>query len=115
MHSEWVRPSDALARYAAGDLDLIFPTLAHVARARVVRDAPPRCSTRSASRTVRPIGRRSSLPTRRGQRVALSADDGEHRGSRLAPLTSQPDLDTAALLAELTELEAELAETQGVA
>ena len=27
VHSEWVRPSDALARYAAGDLDLIFPTL----------------------------------------------------------------------------------------
>ena len=30
IHSEWVRPSDALARQEAGDFDMIFPTISSI-------------------------------------------------------------------------------------
>jgi 8-oxo-dGTP pyrophosphatase MutT (NUDIX family) len=110
VHSEWVRPSDALSRYAAGELDLIFPTLRTlqvlesfttaaalldaVREANAAPDAPPLVVSDAS-----------------GQRVALEGDDldGAVRGWR--SLTSQPDLDAAALLAA----DLELAPRQGVA
>ena len=114
VHSEWVRPSDALARYAAGDLDLIFPTL------RTLRVLESFESADALLDAVRAANREPDRPPlvvadASGQRVALATDDGELAVSGWRRLTSQPDVDTAALLAEAHRVEAELAKTQGVA
>jgi 8-oxo-dGTP pyrophosphatase MutT (NUDIX family) len=114
VHSEWVRPSDALARYAAGDLDLIFPTL------RTLRVLESFASADALLDAVRVANREPDRPPlvvadASGQRVALATDDGELAVSGWRGLTSQPDVDIAALLAEAHRVEAELAKTQGVA
>jgi len=110
VHSEWVRPADALARYASGEIDLIFPTLRTL---RVLE------SFTTAAELLDAVGHANRaadaapfvVPDSSGQRVALGTDDlaGAARGWRA--LTSQPELDTAALLAA----EHELAQRQGVA
>ena len=110
VHSEWVRPSDALSRYAAGEIDLIFPTL------RTLRVLESFTSAAALLDAVGDANRATDAPPlvvadASGQRVALDDDDldGAVRGWR--SLTSQPDLDTAALLAA----DRELAQRQGVA
>jgi 8-oxo-dGTP pyrophosphatase MutT (NUDIX family) len=99
VHSEWVRPSDALDRHARGDLDLIFPTLRTLcvlesfanatALVDAVRDA-------NGTRDQPPL----VVPDASGERVALPGDDlaAATRGWR--GLTSRADLDAAAFLAE---------------
>lgn len=114
VHSEWVRPSDALARYAAGDLDLIFPTL----RTLRVLD-----SFESAAALLEAVGKANRAPDRpplvvadaSGQRIAFAADDADASRAGWQTLTSQPAVDTAALLADAHRAEAELAKTRGVA
>jgi 8-oxo-dGTP pyrophosphatase MutT (NUDIX family) len=109
VHSEWVRPADALARYAAGELDLIFPTL------RTLRVLERFDSASALLEAVREANRAPDRPPfvvadASGQRIALADDDISDAVPGWRSLTSQPDLDTAALLAEH-----ELARRQGVA
>lgn len=111
VHSEWVRPSDALARYAAGDLDLIFPTLRTL---RVLERFGSAAALLDAVREANRAPDRPPLvvPDVPGQRIALPGDDTSVavRGWRSLLSISRSDLDAAALLAEH-----ELAEKQGVA
>ena len=114
VHSEWVRPSDALARYAAGDLDLIFPTL------RTLRVLEPFDSAEALLDAVREANRRPDRPPlvvtdASGQRIALATDDAASAAEGWRALTSQPDVDVAALLAEAHRAEDDLAKTRGVA
>ncbi len=109
VHSEWVRPKDALARYAAGDLELIFPTLRTL---RVLESFP------TAAALLDEVRRANAAPDRpplvvadaSGRRIALRADDGSTAVPGWPVLTSQPELDGAAFIAEQ-----ELASRQGVA
>jgi 8-oxo-dGTP pyrophosphatase MutT (NUDIX family) len=110
VHSEWVRPADALARYASGDLDLIFPTL------RTLRVLESFTTATALLDAVRDAGRATDrpplvLPDASGQRIALPDDDLRLAARGWHTLTSQPDLDAAALVAA----EHELAQRQGVA
>jgi 8-oxo-dGTP pyrophosphatase MutT (NUDIX family) len=114
VHSEWLRPSDALARYAAGDLDLIFPTL------RTLRVLESFESAGALLDAVREANREPDRPPlvvadASGQRVALATDDIDLAVAGWRRLTSQPAVDTAALLAEAHRAEAQLAKTRGVA
>jgi 8-oxo-dGTP pyrophosphatase MutT (NUDIX family) len=109
VHSEWVRPADALARYAAGELDLIFPTL------RTLRVLDSFTSATALLDAVRAANTASDRPPlvvadASGQRIALPGDDLGTARRAWSTLTSRPDLDTAGLLAEH-----ELAERRGVA
>jgi 8-oxo-dGTP pyrophosphatase MutT (NUDIX family) len=99
VHSEWVRPSDALARSASGDLDLIFPTL------RTLRVLESFESAASLLEAVREANRAPDRPPlvvadAPGQRVALTGDDRDVAFPGWGTLASRPDLDTSALLAE---------------
>jgi 8-oxo-dGTP pyrophosphatase MutT (NUDIX family) len=99
VHSEWVRPSDALSRYAAGELDLIFPTL------RTLRVLESFDSAAALLDAVRVANRASHHPPLvvadgSGRRIALPGDATDAAVRGWPTLTSQPDLDTAALLAE---------------
>jgi len=109
VHSEWVRPSDALARYAAGDLDLIFPTLRTL---RVLALFPTAAALLDEVRTANAASDRPPLVVAdaSGRRVALRADSETPAVRGWPALTSQPELDGAAFLAEQ-----ELARRQGVA
>jgi len=109
VHSEWVRPSDALARYAAGDLDLIFPTLRTL---RVLALFPTAAAFLDEERTANAASDRPPLVVAdaSGRRVALRADAETPVVRGWPALTSQPELDGAAFLAEQ-----ELARRQGVA
>jgi 8-oxo-dGTP pyrophosphatase MutT (NUDIX family) len=96
VHSEWVRPSDALARYAAGELELIFPTLRTL---RVLESFPTAGALLDVVAAASGATDRPPLVVAdaSAQRIALPGDavDGAERGwSRLA---SHPDLDAAAL------------------
>jgi len=109
VHSEWVRPSDALARDAAGELNLIFPTLRTL---RVLE------SYGSAAELLDDVRRANDacdgpplvVADASGRRVALRGDAAEPAVRGWPPLTSRPDLDAAALVAEQ-----QLAPEQGVA
>lgn len=110
VHSEWVRPSDALARFAAGELDLIFPTL------RTLRVLESFDTAAELLDDVRRANHESDRPPlvvadASGRRVALRGDDGAVAVRGWPVLTSQRELDGAALLAE----ERRLAQEQGVA
>jgi 8-oxo-dGTP pyrophosphatase MutT (NUDIX family) len=110
VHSEWVRPADALARYASGDLDLIFPTL------RTLRVLESFATATALLDAVRDAGRATDrpplvVPDASGQRIALPDDDLRLAARGWHTLRSQPDLDAAALVAA----EHELAQRQGVA
>jgi 8-oxo-dGTP pyrophosphatase MutT (NUDIX family) len=110
VHSEWVRPSDALARYAAGELDLIFPTL------RTLRVLESFDTAAELLDDVRRANHESDRPPlvvadASGRRIALRGDDGAAAVRGWPVLTSQRELDGAALLAE----ERRLAQEQGVA
>lgn len=99
VHSEWVRPSDALARHASGDLELIFPTL------RTLRVLESFASATALLDAVRDANRAIDrpplvVPDASGQRVALPGDDLDSATRGWRTLTSRPDLDGAALLAE---------------
>ncbi len=99
VHSEWVRPSDALARHASGDLELIFPTL------RTLRVLESFASATALLDAVRDANRATDrpplvVPDASGQRVALPGDDLDSATRGWRTLTSRPDLDGAALLAE---------------
>jgi 8-oxo-dGTP pyrophosphatase MutT (NUDIX family) len=110
VHSEWVRPSDALARYATGELDLIFPTL------RTLRVLESFDTAAELLDDVRRANDESDRPPlvvadASGRRIALRGDDGAAAVRGWPALTSQRELDGAALLAE----ERRLAQEQGVA
>jgi 8-oxo-dGTP pyrophosphatase MutT (NUDIX family) len=110
VHSEWVRPADALARYAAGDLDLIFPTL------RTLRVLEPFETAAALLEEVRRANEASDRPPfvvadASGRRIALRSDAGTTAVRGWPVLTSQGELDGAALRAE----DRELARQQGVA
>jgi 8-oxo-dGTP pyrophosphatase MutT (NUDIX family) len=99
VHSEWVRPSDALARYDAGQLDLIFPTL------RTLRVLESFTTAAALLDEVRAANHASDRPPlvvadASGQRVALTGDRPDTMVRGWPTLTSRRDLDTAALLAE---------------
>ena len=69
---------------------------------------------------VRAANRATDAPPRvvadaSGQRIALAADDADATVAGWRGLTSQPDLDMAALVAEDHRAETLLAKTQGVA
>lgn len=111
VHSEWVRPRDALARYAAGDLDLIFPTL------RTLRELESFESATALLDVVRDANHAAQgpplvVPDASGQRIALTVDDVRVAVPGWQSLTSRPDLDIAGLLAEE---QLGLANRQGVA
>jgi 8-oxo-dGTP pyrophosphatase MutT (NUDIX family) len=99
VHSEWVRPSDALARYAAGEIDLIFPTLRTL---RVLESFESATALLDAVRAANHAADGAPLvvPDFSGQRIALAADDGALAVEGWRSLTSRPDLDTAGMLAE---------------
>jgi 8-oxo-dGTP pyrophosphatase MutT (NUDIX family) len=110
VHSEWVRPSDALARYAAGELDLIFPTL------RTLRVLESFDTAAELLDDVRRANDESDHPPlvvadASGRRIALRGDAGAAVVRGWPALTSRRELDGAALLAE----ERRLAQEQGVA
>ena len=112
VHSEWVRPARRARPVRGGRSRPDLPDAAHAARARVVRDRGPRCSTRFATRTT--VGRAPPLvvPDASGQRIALTPDDARVAVPGWRSLTSRPDLDIAGLIAEE---ELGLANRQGVA
>jgi 8-oxo-dGTP pyrophosphatase MutT (NUDIX family) len=99
VHSEWVRPSDALARHESGDLELIFPTLRTL---RVLESYETATALLDAVRDANRATDRPPLvvPDASGQRIALSGDDVGGATSGWRTLTSRPDLDGAGLLAE---------------
>jgi 8-oxo-dGTP pyrophosphatase MutT (NUDIX family) len=99
VHSEWVRPSDALARHASGDLELIFPTLRTL---RVLESFATAAALLDAVRDANRATDRPPLvvPDASGQRVALPGDDLDSATRGWRTLTSRADLDGAALLAE---------------
>jgi 8-oxo-dGTP pyrophosphatase MutT (NUDIX family) len=110
VHSEWVRPADALARYTAGELDLIFPTL------RTLRVLESFDTAAELLDDVRRANGESDRPPlvvadASGRRIALRADADAPAVRGWPTLTSQRELDGAALLAE----ERRLAQEQGVA
>ena len=111
VHSEWVRPSDALARYAAGEIDLIFPTLRTL---RVLESFESATALLDAVRDANHAldGAPLVVPDFSGQRIALAADDGALAVEGWRSLTSRPDLDTAGMLAE--KLAQKLAQKQVV-
>ena len=110
VHSEWVRPSDALARYASGDLDLIFPTLRTL---RVLASFPTAAALLDEVRTANAASDRPPLVVAdaSGCHIALGSDDGATAVRGWPVLTSKPEVDVAALLAE----DRALARRQGVA
>ncbi len=92
VHSEWVRPSDALERCRSRDIELIFPTLRTLlAVSRFNRSEDVLAATAAAQSpgALRIVGDSS------GERVRLPGDDG-----LVAPqwrsLTPRLDLDLAA-------------------
>jgi 8-oxo-dGTP pyrophosphatase MutT (NUDIX family) len=109
VHSEWVRPSDALARYAAGEIDLIFPTLRTLRVLESFESASALLdAVRDANHAVN--GAPLVVPDFSGQRIALAADGGALAVEGWRSLTSRPDLDAAGMLAEQ-----QLTQRQGVA
>jgi 8-oxo-dGTP pyrophosphatase MutT (NUDIX family) len=99
VHSEWVRPGDALARYGAGDLDLVFPTL------RTLRVLESFGTASALLEAVRAANSATDAPPHvvadaSGQRIAFANDDVDAAAPGWRSLTSQPDVDVAALLAE---------------
>lgn len=87
--SDWVRPVDALAQHAAGDIDLIFPTemslraLAHYEHSRdLLRDLD---SVRHDER-----GQPEVVSEGTGQRVALPRDAGRPTTEWTIPLPDIP-------------------------
>ncbi len=99
VHSEWVRPSDALARHESGDLELIFPTLRTL---RVLESYATAAALLDAVGDANRATDRPPLvvPDASGQRIALSRDDLAGATSGWRALTSRPDLDGAAFAAE---------------
>jgi 8-oxo-dGTP pyrophosphatase MutT (NUDIX family) len=111
VHSEWVRPRDALARYAAGDLDLIFPTLRTLRVLESYESATALLeAVRDANHSLE--GPPLVVPDASGQRIALTADDARVAVLGWRSLTSRPDLDIAGLRA-VEQLD--VADQQGVA
>jgi 8-oxo-dGTP pyrophosphatase MutT (NUDIX family) len=86
--SEWVRPADALAQFAAGEIDLIFPTemslraLARYDNARALLDDLD-AAPRDASGSLRIVGQGN------GERVVLPADGAQPTAVWTTPL---PDI-----------------------
>jgi 8-oxo-dGTP pyrophosphatase MutT (NUDIX family) len=114
VHSEWVRPADALARYAAGELELIFPTL------RTLRVLESFSSAGALLDAIRAASLATDQPPfvvadASGQRIALPDDPVAGAARDWSPLTSRPELDLAALRAEDEALGHELTGRQGVA
>jgi len=109
VHSEWVRPCDALARYASGDLDLIFPTLRTL---RVMEWFDTAAALLDAVRATDRAPDRSPLVVAdaSGQRVALAGDDPDLATPGWRSLTARRDVNTIAFLAEQQR-----AQQQGVA
>jgi 8-oxo-dGTP pyrophosphatase MutT (NUDIX family) len=105
VHSEWVRPADALARYTAGELELIFPTLRTL---RVLASFDSAAALLDAVRVANDATDRPPLVVAdaSGRRIALPNDDVVAAVRGWPTLTSQPDLDMAALQAEDARLEA---------
>jgi 8-oxo-dGTP pyrophosphatase MutT (NUDIX family) len=99
VHSEWVRPADALARHASGDIELIFPTLRTL---RVIESFTTAAELLAAVRDANPTdgGAPLLVSDASGERVALAGDDLASATRGWRTLTSRPDLDGAALLAE---------------
>lgn len=103
VHSEWVRPSDALARFAAGEIDLVFPTmrtlvlLERFGTAAALLDA-----VRAAN------GDRSGPPLvmsdASGEHVVLPGCDPSAARRAWRPLDSRPELDREVLRHDLARL-----------
>jgi 8-oxo-dGTP pyrophosphatase MutT (NUDIX family) len=92
VHSEWVRPADALRRCRAGEMDLIFPTLRTlIALSRFEESAELLAAARSAQHQGAPL----VIDDASGQRVYLPGDD--RAGARRAwrSLGSRLELDMA--------------------
>ncbi len=86
--SAWVRPPDALAQFAAGDIDLIFPTeMSLRALARYSHSADLFADLDAAPRDA--DGNVLVVTDGTGERVALPADDGRPVGRWTIPL---PDI-----------------------
>jgi 8-oxo-dGTP pyrophosphatase MutT (NUDIX family) len=110
VHSEWVRPADALARYATGDLELIFPTLRTL---RVLESFDTAAALLDEVQRANEAADRPPLVVAdaSGRRIALRSDADATAVRGWPTLTSQRELDGAALLAE----DRDLARQQGVA
>jgi 8-oxo-dGTP pyrophosphatase MutT (NUDIX family) len=114
VHSEWVRPADAIARHERGEIELIFPTYRTL---RVLETYATASALLDAVRTANVDADRAPLVVTdaSGQRIAL--DDHERasatRGWRT--LTSQPLVDLAAMDGDYTPGPASLASRRGVA
>jgi 8-oxo-dGTP pyrophosphatase MutT (NUDIX family) len=110
VHSEWVRPADALARYAAGELDLIFPTLRTL---RVLASFDTAAALLDEVREANDASDRPPLVVAdaSGCHIALHGDGAATAARGWPVLTSKPEVDMAALLAE----DRAIAREQGVA
>jgi 8-oxo-dGTP pyrophosphatase MutT (NUDIX family) len=99
VHSEWVRPADALARHESGDLELIFPTLRTL---RVLESYATAAALLDAVRDANRAADRPPLvvPDGSGERIALVRDEFAGATSGWRTLTSRPDLDSDALAVE---------------
>jgi 8-oxo-dGTP pyrophosphatase MutT (NUDIX family) len=86
--SEWVRPIDALAQHARGEIDLIFPTeMSLRALSRYERSRDLLWDLDAVSRDER--GRPAVVSEGTGERVALPQDSGQPAGHWTIPL---PDI-----------------------
>jgi 8-oxo-dGTP pyrophosphatase MutT (NUDIX family) len=114
VHSEWVRPSDAIARHERGDIELIFPTY------RTLRVLETFASAGALLDAVRAANADATQPPlvvadASGQRVALHDDERAVAAPGWRTLTSQPHIDLAAMDGDYTPGPASLSARRGVA
>jgi 8-oxo-dGTP pyrophosphatase MutT (NUDIX family) len=114
VHSQWVRPADAIAGHERGDLELIFPTyrtlrvLETFGTATALLDA---VRAANADATQPPL----VVADASGQRVALNDEERAAATRGWRALTSQPHVDLAAMDADYRPGPASLAGRRGVA
>jgi 8-oxo-dGTP pyrophosphatase MutT (NUDIX family) len=100
--SDWVRPADALASFAAGTIDLILPTeMSLRALAAYERTADVLADLDAAPRDA--SGGLAVLPVGAGERVSLPADGGRPTSSWTIPLPDISYRTERALAGEVSE------------
>jgi len=114
VHSEWVRPADAIARHERGDIELIFPTYRTLRVLETFGTATELlAAVRDANRTTdtAPL----VVADASGQRVALSPAERDGATCGWRTLTSQPEVDLAAMEPAFRPGPASIASRRGVA
>jgi 8-oxo-dGTP pyrophosphatase MutT (NUDIX family) len=114
VHSEWIRPADAIASHERGDSELIFPTYRTL---RILEQFETAAALLAAVRDANAAADRAPLvvPDASGQRIALTDDDRAVATRGWRALRSQPLLDLAAMDADFQPGPASVAARRGVA